>query len=200
MHKLFSLADDVATKLDLDVWTREKFVRTYHIIRVSLNVFNLESLVNIDNSIVWLAENSPPSNYPVVSHVYSEKQEATFKQLSVKPITHFVQDFLSDNLYTDIYNNLEDRRLKGHTHQHPNTLIALYNSAIEHLIKVVSNPELQEVSWPIPELKGSALVYGCGEIVPSYWNETANIDKVCETLKGLTLPQFNEDVRYLLVT
>ena len=187
--------DDVATKLDLETWMHQKFIRTYHINRVSINIFNLESLVNIERSIVWLAENSPPSNYPVVSFLH--KREAKTNQLLVKPITHFVQDFLSENMYTNIYNDLEDRRLQGYAHQRPNTLIALFNSAIEHLIKLVKNPELQEVSWPIPELK-SALVYGCREVVPSYWNETGYIDEICETLKSLALPNFNDDIRYHL--
>lgn len=60
------------------------------------------------------------------------------------------------------------------------------------MIKVVTNPDLREVSWPIPELKNCTQVYGCGEIVPSYWNEVAYTDKVCEVLKMLSLPQFDK--------
>jgi hypothetical protein len=186
--------EGVAKSLHLDQWEQQHFITNYHVTRISLNVFNLESLVNIDKSVVWLAENSPASNYPV-SLGNRERTEATNRKLSVKPLTHFVQEFVSNYIYTEFYNNLENRLLKGYTHQHPNTLISLFNSSIDHLIKVASNPVLQEVSWPIPELKSYTQVYGCGEVVPSYWNEAAYTDKVCETLKMLSLPQFNKTLK-----
>jgi len=68
----------------------------------------------------------------------------------------------------------------------------LYNGAIEHIMELIKNPQLHEISWPIPELRGNKLVYGSGEAIPVYWNDTAYTNKACEILKGILLPHINE--------
>ena len=185
----------VIDKLDLDFWAKENFILNYHIIRISVSVFNLESLVNIDKSIQWLAENSRSSSFPFITKDPGGGSLRYDGTLLVKPIVHFVQEFLSKNIYSEFYSNLKGRQAKGYTHQYPNLLIGLFNSGIEHLIKIVNNPDLSEVSWPIPEFKGKTLVYGYGETVPNYWNDINYIDKICEVLKNLSIPLFHEGLK-----
>ena len=188
----------IVDKLDLDFWVKENFILNYNIIRISISVFNLESLVNIDKSILWLAENSSSSSYPFIAKDPDGGSLSNDGTLLVKPIVHFVQEFLSKNVYSEFYNNLKNRQAKGYTHQYPNVLIGLFNSGIEHLVKIVNNPDLTEVSWPIPEFKGKTLVYGYGETVPNYWNDINYIDKICEVLKNLSIPLFHEGLKKAL--
>lgn len=179
---------EIVRSLKLDHWVHQNSIKCYHITRISLNIFNLESLVNIDQSASWLAENSP-SNLPKSSIKSENCKKGRF---AVKPLSHFVQDLVFNKLTSEYYDNLGERLSKGYKHQHPNILINLYNSAIEHMIELISNQELQELSWPVPELKRNSLVYGSGEAIPSYWNDAAYIEKVNETLKGILLPLINE--------
>ena len=179
---------EIVKALKLDNWVQQNIVKCYHVTRISINIFNLESLVNIDNSVIWLAEKSPsnPMNF-------SEKtNNGAQRKLVIKPLSHLVQDVIFNKVISEYYENLEARRVKGCTHQHPNILINLFNSAIEHIIERINNENLKEISWPIPEFKRSSLVYGSGEVIPSYWNEVAYIEKVIETLKGALLPNISE--------
>ena len=52
-------------------------------------------------------------------------------------------------------------------HCSPNDLIGLFNDIIDHLVNVVTDRELEQISWPIPELKNLVL----DEEIPSYWND-----------------------------
>ena len=179
---------EIVKALKLDNWVQQNIVKCYHVTRISINIFNLESLVNIDNSVVWLAENSPlnPMNFS------QKTNNGERRKLVVKPLSHVVQDVIFNKVISEYYENLEARIVKGCTHQHPNILINLFNSAIEHIIERIDNEELKDISWPIPEFKRNSLVYGSGEVIPSYWNEVAYIEKVNETLKGALLPNISE--------
>ena len=69
----------------------------------------------------------------------------------------FVEDFLVDKYFNTIYTDLAERRAKHWPHRTPNDLLNFYNVIIEHLADVSSSKEIENISWPIPELKKMVL-------------------------------------------
>merc|ERR1719369_1443331 len=69
--------------------------------------------------------------------------------------------------FSEVYVDLRDKMKAHRPHCSPNDLIGLYNDIIDHLINVVTDKELEQISWPIPELKNLVL----DEEIPSYWND-----------------------------
>ncbi len=136
-----------------------------------MNVFNLNTVLDVQNALTDLARQSARNDI-------SEK-------LSVKPIRDYVEDFLTQKVFSEVYSNLYERKAKRLPHNHPNALIGLYNAAIDHLERACLKQDLRDVSWPIPELKTMVM----DEEMPTYWNDVAYLDEVKHWIQSLRLPE-----------
>jgi hypothetical protein len=159
--------EDVVEDLQLDALVEEEKIGSFEISLISPDIFDPSVFLTISNVVNWLAQNSPT---------------ATTKGMAVKNIRDYVEDFICANVLTEFYANLKERLWKGLCHQNPNTLIGLYNSALEHLETAILNQSLSEISWPIPELPSSY------EKLPSYWNDAMYLDIAAQTIRALALP------------
>ena len=103
--------------------------------------------------------------------------------LQIRSLRDFAEEFIIGKVYSAFFANLRDRKRKGLSHQHPRTLLRLHNSAVDHMQKVFKREQLQQVSWPMNELREQA-----EEALPSYWNDPAYLDTVVKALDSLRFP------------
>jgi hypothetical protein len=166
----------LASKLDLQSLVYLGQVKTFDIIRTTVDIFKLSTILSVHNSIENLAKSSKKFHIGL--------QQSQDDDVTVKFIRDYVEDFLTEHVFNDFYLDLREIKVKKWPHRNPNDLIGLFNAAIDHLIQTCSRQELEQISWPIPELKKLVL----DEEIPSYWNDFPYLEQVRGWLKSLKLP------------
>ena len=84
-------------------------------------------------------------------------------------------------------NECKMKKLKDHIFpQGPNVLIGLYNTLIDHMADILTMPELEDISWPPPELVPSKT-----DVLTPDWNSKHRLSEVYELLTNLRLPWFH---------
>ena len=147
-------------------------INSINYVNTSVDVFRVSTILNVNKSIESLAKIS--RNFDIDS----------IPGLNIKLIRDFVEDFLVEYFFNEVYYDLRERQMKGWKHCASNDLIGLFNDIIDHLLKVIANEELKEISWPIPELKKLVL----DEEIPSYWNDFPYLEQVRTWISNLRLP------------
>ncbi len=109
------------------------------------NLYDVKSVSQLARAIQILAEKSP---------------DLPKKGLQVRTLREFVEEIVCSRLVPEFYDKFKvhkkvfnstlspDTYLK---HPPPQVLINFFNSAVDHLKKVIRNSDLLEISWPIPE-------------------------------------------------
>ena len=143
-------------------------ILSYEIVHGNVDVFAISTMLTIMKSLASLASQS------------QEFDREQIDGLQVKLIRDYVEDFITDKFLSEIY-------LDSY---HPGAMIKYFNDIIDHLALVVKDPKLEQISWPIPELKRLVL----DEEVPSYWNDDPYLDHVQTWIKNLKLPPFVNDL------
>ena len=143
-------------------------ILSYEIVQSSVDIFALNTMMTIMKSFATLAEQS--QNFDLEN----------IQGLNVKLIRDYVEDFITEKFLNEIY---LDR-------YQPEAMVKYYNDMIDHLALAVKDPELSQISWPVPELKRLVI----DEEVPSYWNDDPYLDHVEAWIKNLKLPPFTVDL------
>ena len=99
--------------------------------------------------------------------------------------------------------DVRTRRRQGRTDRRYAELVSLYNAGLDHLHAVLADPQLREVSWPIPEFSGKLQrqnrFSGTGAAadttdnlfeLPIDWNRPAEVKKLVEVVDSLKLDSF----------
>ena len=151
-------------------------VHSYDIFQTNVDIFRVSTLTSVVKSVEALTK--------LTRHFDMDSVHG----LNVKLLRDFVEDFLVENFFVEIYVDLKERLLTKKEHCHPNDLIGLYNDVIDHLVEVVTaDTELENISWPIPELKKLVL----DEDIPSYWNDFPYLEHLRTWITNLKLPLMN---------
>ena len=143
-------------------------VQAYEIRRTSVDIFAINTVTSVSKSLVTLAKMC--KNFDLES----------VDGLTVKMIRDYVEDFIAERFLAQIYLDSYDAK----------SMINYYNDIIDHLANVLLDKELEQISWPIPELK--RLV--CDEEIPSYWNDAPYLEQVGTWIKNLKLPLYTNDL------
>ena len=72
--------------------------------------------------------------------------------LAIKPLSDFVEDFLSSHIFTESFSNLADGRSCDLLDRSASQLISLYNSALDYLMDKAVDVCLREISWPAQKM------------------------------------------------
>ena len=72
--------------------------------------------------------------------------------LAIKPLSDFVEDFLSSHIFTESFSNLADGRSCDLLDRSASQLISLYNSALDYLMDKAVDVSLREISWPAQKM------------------------------------------------
>ena len=88
----------------------------------------------LQEGLEWLIEHSP-----------------ALPNLTFSPINDVVDSMVTLEFSQPVYQDLAFRRKTGRIDQPLEILVAFYNDVIEYLAECVSDPELQDFSWPPPE-------------------------------------------------
>ena len=151
-------------------------VHSYDIFQTNVDIFRVSTLTSVVRSVEALTR--------LTRHFDMDSVHG----LNVKLLRDFVEDFLVENFFVEIYVDLKERLQTKREHCHPNDLIGLYNDVIDHLVEVVTaDTELENISWPIPELKKLVL----DEDIPSYWNDFPYLEHLRTWITNLKLPLMN---------
>ncbi len=143
-------------------------VDSFEIFKTNVDIFSMSTIATVMKSIHGLLRLS--KNFDIED----------IEGLSVKLIRDFAEDFLVEKFFNQVYVDLRDRK----NHRKLNELVNMYNGLIDHLIMVISDQDLQDISWPIPELKRLVL----DEEIPSYWNDFPYLEQVRSWISNLKLP------------
>ena len=130
-------------------------VHSFDIFQTSVDIFRFSTITTVVKSVETLVK--------ISRHFDMDSVQG----LNVKLLRDFVEDFLVEKFFIEIYVDLKERLQTKKEHCHPNDLIGLFNDVIDHLVATVTDNELENISWPIPELKKLVL----DEDIPSYWND-----------------------------
>lgn len=160
--QMFGLAQYVADGL----------IGSYDVFSVSEDIFDITQSVRLSEAVKTVIQKVPAD---------------PAKLLTIKPLSDFVEDFLSSHLFTEFYSNLADRRSRDLLDRPASELISLYNSALDHLIDTAVDVSLQEISWPAQEFAGQRVE---SEIPPN-WNESQYINNLVTEIEKLKLPEFD---------
>ena len=159
---------DLTTQsLDLKRLQSQGKISNFQVKQLTRDIFDLNTLLAMHQSFEWIADS------------WSSKKP----DLKVESLDSLAKTFIENQFYKPVTLNQENRIKNGLNHQDPNLLVTLYNSTVDHLIRVIKNKELAKISWPIPEFKSKNLL-------PNYWNDENYIGSVIESLKMLYLPFF----------
>jgi len=150
-------------------------VYSYDIVQTNVDIFRVSTITSIMKSIQSLTKLT--RNFDMES----------VHGLNVKLIRDFVEDFLVENYFSEVYVDLREKLKANRPHCSPNDLIGLFNDIIDHLVNVVTDRELEQISWPIPELKNLVL----DEEIPSYWNDFPYLEHLRSWITNLKLPLMN---------
>ncbi|XP_074646256.1 germinal-center associated nuclear protein-like [Tubulanus polymorphus] len=105
-------------------------------------------------------------------------------QLESRMIRDYIDDGLVKFFFTPLYQNLSARKKKGLLHQPPQLIIDLYQHALEHIAEVVSDADLEALTWPAAEFANK---YG----LPAFdWNSMDNLEIIKQMIFTLSLPEF----------
>ncbi|XP_048239016.1 germinal-center associated nuclear protein-like isoform X4 [Haliotis rufescens] len=124
----------------------------------------------LSESVVWLVEHM-----------------AELPTLLTARVDDYVEELLLQEYFTPVLHNLRRNKERHTLHQAPNTLITLYNCAVEHLAEVASAASLATLSCPIPEF---VWCYQKKELPASHWNTSEHLSHLYEEISLLQLPRF----------
>ena len=168
---------DISEALCLSSLVEDKAVTNFDVHSISVDIFKISTVLAVHNAVEASAKMS---------------QNFHSNAIEVKVIRDFVEDFLADRYFTTVYTDLAERRAKCWPHKNPNDLVSLYNAIIDHLVTVSSSKSLENISWPIPEMRKTVL----DDEIPSYWNDFPYVEQIRNWLLALKLPLLSEyDVR-----
>lgn len=156
-------------QLGLATLKQESKISSFQVIHTTTNIFHLECVQSLDPAIRHLSEFIP---------------EICLQDLSFQPLKDLVEDFICAQVVVPMYQNHNDRKKKDLSHQKPNLLFGLFNSALDHLVHSLCQLELTEISWPPPEIHNSF-----EQRVPSYWNDSIYLDAISQSLKAIRLSE-----------
>eukprot|EP00092_Neocalanus_flemingeri_P027091 GFUD01029377.1.p1 GENE.GFUD01029377.1~~GFUD01029377.1.p1 ORF type:complete len:2023 (+),score=566.09 GFUD01029377.1:57-6125(+) len=163
---------ETSNMFDLARYLSEGLISSYDVFCVSCDIFDITNSVRLNEAVKQLINKVPAD--PV-------------KMLSMKPLNDYIEDFLSSYVFTEFYSNLKDRRSRDLLDRPASDLIALYNSALDHLIDVAMDLSLQEISWPAQEFVGQGLELESE--VPDNWNDSQYINSLVSVMEELKLPE-----------
>jgi len=155
-------------ELDSDLWS------SYDIQQVNSDLYNIDNIVSVTESFRKLIEARPLD---------------PTQNLTKKCLGDFISGFITNQIFGEMGRNLKERRGKGLTDRPYGDLINLYNNGLEHLKRVLIDPDLQEVSWPIPEFGGSSSDFGPVGLSAD-WNDALRIDEIVRAIEDLKLEDF----------
>ena len=121
--QMFGLAQYVADGL----------IGSYDVFRVSEDIFDITQSVRLTEAVKTVIQKVPAD---------------PARLLAIKPLSDFVEDFLSSHIFTEFYSNMADRRSRDLRDRPASQLISLYNSALDNLMHTAVNVSLQKISWP----------------------------------------------------
>ncbi|XP_041348525.1 germinal-center associated nuclear protein-like isoform X1 [Gigantopelta aegis] len=107
--------------------------------------------------------------------------------LLCQPVKEYVEDFLLEEYFTPVLQNLKLRKFHRLLHQGPNILITLYNNVVEHLAEVASTRDLCDYSWPVSEF---VWIHSHKSLPMSHWNTSKHLSYLYEEISLLQLPRF----------
>ena len=144
---------------------------------VSSDLYNIDNIVGVTESFRRLVEARP------IDHT---------RHLTKKCLGDFIAGFINPQVFGEMGRNLKSRRSKGLAHRAFADLVYLYNDGLEHLKRVLVDPELAEVSWPVPEFgRSSTTEKEGGEFcLPADWNDTLRVDEIIRDIDDLKLEDF----------
>ena len=158
----------ILTTSDLKTWPGSLDHLSYDILKTSVDVFKITTITSAVEAVKRLAKMSKPFDLESI------------EGLNVKLIKDYVEDFLVQRFFKVINLDVSDKTRKWQ----PTHLVGLYNDIIEHLASVLMSKELEQISWPIPELKKLVL----DEDIPSYWNDFPYLEEAKKWIINLKLP------------
>ena len=162
----------LADYLGLSTLVQRKLITSFDVFETNVDIFKISTLLSVYNAISVSGKLSKNFNSDAING------------MDVKVIRDFVEDFLVDKYFNTVYTDLAERRAKHWPHRTPNDLLNFYNVIIEHLADVSSSKEIENISWPIPELKKMVL----DDEIPSYWNDFPYMEQVRSWIMALKLP------------
>ena len=158
---------DVLAELHLEALSEEGLISGFEVALVVQDIFDPAVFLAVSEAVSGLAGRAP---------------RTPTSGLAVRGLRDFVEDFLCSKVFSETYANLAERLKKGIGHQEAGAIASLYDAALDHLERTVTNPMLSDVSWPVPELPSSL------EHLPSYWNDPSYLEMVGRALRLLRLP------------
>ena len=108
-------------------------VASYDVIRVAPSLFDIDQLVRITEGVKGLIKNAPKDLTPGFSNSRTRD---------------LLENFIVDKVFSNFFVNAAERRKENLIHRSAEDLIELYNSAIDHIVSVLSDPLLSEVQFP----------------------------------------------------
>ena len=108
-------------------------VVSYDIIKVTPSLFDIDQLVRITEGVKGLVKNAPKDLTPGYSNLRARD---------------LVENFVVDKVFSNFFVNAAERRKENLVHRSAEDLIELYNSAIDHIVSVLSDPALLELQFP----------------------------------------------------
>ncbi|KAI0211053.1 Germinal-center associated nuclear protein [Lamellibrachia satsuma] len=158
----------IAIQLGLDMVLKDGLISCIQVVAMETCVEEPEASRTLVDSVRWLAERCP-------------RQLA----LKVTPLRDYVEDCLSQDFYTLIFQDLPLRKRNGLLHQNVRAQIALYNSVVCHMVEQVTHPDLANTSWPQFEF-----THQDEEHLSADWNSCERFAALEAALLSLRLPQF----------
>ncbi len=178
--------DEMQGALGVKKLLEEKMVANCEVLNISNELFDGANVINLCEAVSSLARRSPLAT------------TVAPPDLRFKSLRHYAEDFLCTKVFAEFYADLdEQRRQTGKVsptrHLGPAILIATVNSAVEYIKLALQRQELEQMSWPIPELCCSSEEL---ELFPdspcSYWNDAMHLEAAITALDRLILPDFTE--------
>ena len=119
-------------------------VYSYDIFNTSVDIFRLSTLTSVMKSVETLIQLTRGFDIDSIDG------------LNVKLLRDFVEDFLIEKFFVEIYVDLRERSRMNRHHCHPNDLIGFYNDAIDHLINVVTQKSEHSLNfWTWAQIFGT---------------------------------------------
>ncbi|XP_040564779.1 germinal-center associated nuclear protein [Lepeophtheirus salmonis] len=134
-------------------------------IHFSADPFDLETPVLILDAMKFIAQNYP--------------NKGLSNALKYETLLSYLDNVINDKFYKELYFDLRTRKV----HRSPKIIIEFYNSVIDFVIEVIRDPNLRNISWPVPEIYPD---------IPIYWGDDNYKDKLIEAINFVKLPQIND--------
>ena len=111
----------------LDRLVQEGIISRYDRFSASENIFDVDNIVKVTEAVQTLVKYS---------------QLSLDSRLTTKTLRDFVEDFLTTEVFSLFYINLRDRRSRDLPDRPASDLLGLYNSGLDHCVKVLEEGEV----------------------------------------------------------